>query len=74
MSEVSQVSKFCVTIYHTTTKAELSKSAKIRLQEQQVGAEMGQAQFKLKLASIRICLIKLISAKCYQPLHIPEHD
>ena len=42
----------------------------------QAGAELGQANLKLKLgcASIRICFIKLMIAKCYQLIHITEHD
>ena len=42
----------------------------------QAGVELSQAQIKLKLGctSIRICFIQLMIAKCYQPLHISEHD
>ena len=38
----------------------------------QAGADLGQAPLKLKLGctSSRFCFIKLMIAKCYQPLHI----
>ena len=49
---------------------------KRRKNGEQAGADMGQAQIKLEVGftSIRIYFIQLMIARCYQPLHITEHD
>ena len=42
----------------------------------QAGAELGQAQLNLELGRtlISICCNKLMIARCYQPIHITEHN
>ena len=48
-------------------KVEMNKKIQ---RKKQAGAELGQAQLKLKLGctSTMICFIKLMIAYCYQPL------
>ena len=66
--------------YKLVTSGGLDHAETVSIQldkvKKQAGAELGQAQLTLELdfTSIRMLCIELMIAKCYQPIHITEHD